>query len=131
MVEQTGEEIAASLAVNFANVVRICEQVLAREPLAQIVVIGSESAYKDCYDQTYGLAKAAVHRYVEMRKVSRRQQLVAVAPTIIADSGMTRRRHDYPDVLEQRRTVTAAKVAKTVHWLLYEGRHITNCIVPC
>jgi NAD(P)-dependent dehydrogenase (short-subunit alcohol dehydrogenase family) len=43
----------------------------------------------------YAGAKAALHLYVERKQLSSAdQQLVAIAPTVIWDSGMTQRRPD-------------------------------------
>ena len=119
--EQTAGEIATSLAVNMVNVVRLCESILATKPDARIVVIGSESASKGSFDQTYAVAKAGVHAYCRWRQVLPTQLLVCLAPPIISDSGMTKKRHDYPAVLFQRKHVTAAQVAKSVRSLLYDA----------
>lgn len=121
IADQAAHEISASLAVNLVNAVRLCELILERTPNARIVVIGSESAFFGSYDDTYFLAKAALHRYVQVRKVLPEQLLACLAPPIIADSGMTRRRSDYPAVLGQRKTCTATEVAVMVEHLLYDA----------
>lgn len=129
LVVQTEKEIVESLCVNFVNVVRICEMVLSTVPRARICVIGSESGISWSFDDVYAGAKAAVHRYVETRKVDHDQQLVCVAPTIIADSGMTMRRNDYPDVLRKRRTVTAKVVAETISSMFGPEIELNNAVV--
>lgn len=120
-IEQTPGEIAYSLAVNLVNVVRLCDTILSSNPNARIVVIGSESATKGSFDHTYAVAKAGVHAYCRWREVLPTQLLVCLAPPIISDSGMTKKRHDYPAVLFQRKHVTAAQVAKSVRSLLYDA----------
>lgn len=128
--EQSAAEITECFAVNCVNVVRLCEHILDSTPTARIAVIGSQSGIKGSFDQAYAVSKAAVHGYVAMRHVTQHQQIVAVAPEIISDSGMTWRRSDYPDVLTKRKTVTAAQVARIVKRLLYGKEPLSNCIVP-
>lgn len=118
-LEQTPEEIAESLAVNLVNVVRLCETILAGNERARICVIGSVSAEKGSFDQTYAAAKAGVHAYANFRKVLPTQQLIVFASPLISDSGMTRARHDYPQVLEQRPHISAHQVAVRVKRILY------------
>lgn len=125
---QTPRELTESIAVNMVNVVRLCEHILETNTHARICVVGSESGFSGSYDMTYALAKAGVHKYVEWRKLGEFQQLVAVAPPVIADSGMTLRRKDYPDVLDTRRTVRASDVAIVVKNLLY-GPPISNTVI--
>lgn len=125
--EQTFDEWLVSVRVNFTNVVRMCEQIFMRKEPAAVCVIGSQSARTGSFDGTYAAAKRAIHDYVEARSTTRGHRLVCVAPTIIADSGMTRRRHDYPQVLKERRTVTARQVAEVVYRLLYQSDQ-TNII---
>lgn len=120
--------------VNLISAMRLCERILDSVPTARICVIGSCSGIKGSYDTLYAAAKAGLHHYVKTRKVTERQQLVAVAPCIIADSGMTRRRGDYPQVLDEKPTVTAKEVANVVYGLLSISPAISNEIVkvgPC
>mgnify|MGYP003908889943 CR=1 FL=1 len=119
LIEQSPDEIMSSLAVNMINTVRLCELILKANDNARIVVIGSESADRGSFDTTYALAKAGVHAYARWKQVLPTQQLTVLAPPIIADSGMTRARKDYPEVLSRRRTVTAEAVARSVKSLLY------------
>ncbi len=103
ILEQGAAEIARHLAVNLMAPVKAAEHVLARNPVARICVVGSESAIKGSHNTTYGVAKAALHRYVETRRLEYPgQQLVCVAPGMIADSGMTRRRADQHNVEASR-----------------------------
>lgn len=132
ITEQTPEEIETSLRVNLIDTMRLCEAIFERNSAARICVIGSESGYKGSFDETYAVAKAGLHQYVETRKVSKRQQLVAVAPHIIADSGMTRRRPDYEECMRRAeqtsrgRYITAAEVARMVHFALYVDQGFLN-----
>ena len=134
---QPWPEIKESLFVNLILPVKLCEAVIRSNPRARICVVGSESGIKGSYDTTYALAKAALHRYVETRRVGAHQQLVCVAPTIIWDSGMTQRRKD-KDLLSERakswpkgRLLMAAEVAAVIYALLYVASdYMTNVVVP-
>lgn len=129
MKDQTGRQIMTSLSVNFINVVRICEEILEKNEHARICVIGSESAYGGSFDETYAGAKAALHRYVEKRTLRAHQQLVCVSPPIISDAGMTLRRHDYPEILKRRPTVTSSEVARLVYDLLNFECELNSVVV--
>lgn len=136
LAQQSFEETAHSLAVNLTSVVRICEHVLTNNPAARIAIVSSESS-RGSYDTTYFLSKVALDAYVEGRRLSAPgQQLVAVSPTIIMDSGMTQRRHDLDSVAERaRRTpkgrlLQADEVSRLLHYVLYvdEGT-LTNTVI--
>lgn len=130
--EQMALELVESAAVNLINVLRLCEMVLDEQDQARICIIGSESAKLGSFDRLYAACKAGIHAYVQQRETKPLQQLVCVSPPIIADSGMTRRRHDYPQVLEQRPHCHAIDVARVVKRVLYDRRpdEVTGCIIP-
>lgn len=111
--EQSLIELSQTWAINCCNVMRLCERALER-PDARIVVIGSESAILGSYDMTYAATKAGIHAYCQTRKIGPDQSLTVISPPIIRDSGMTRARPDFPDVLEKRRTISAREVAVEV-----------------
>lgn len=118
LLEQSPYEMRAAIAVNLVNVMRICETILQRQARANIVVIGSQSAALGSFDELYSVTKAAVNTYVAYRDLGNEQLMACVNPPIISDSGMTRRRDDYPEVLNNRITVTAREVAERVCDLL-------------
>jgi len=125
MAEQTDCEIAESFLVNAGDVIRACDFVIESNPNARICVIGSESGFAWSYDGAYAAAKAALHRYCETRRLGPGQQLVCVAPGIIADCGMTIGRHDRANLAQLERAhpkgrfLAAAEVARLVHFCLY------------
>lgn len=123
ILQLTGREIIECLAVNTVNVIRLCEDILARVDDAAICVVGSESGWKGSYDQLYAASKAAVHAYVKTRRVQgRHQQLVGIAPPIIIDAGMTTRRPDFEQIKAgARKTVTSLQVAERIHDLFYKS----------
>jgi NADP-dependent 3-hydroxy acid dehydrogenase YdfG len=131
ILAQSWVEMIESISVNLVNVIRICETILQRQDDARICVIGSESARAGSFDQTYAASKAAIHAYVMQRKTRPHQQLVCISPPIIADSGMTSRRHDFPQVLELRPHVYAIDVARVVKRALYDRNpdELTGCIL--
>lgn len=120
MSEYTTADYGQMLACNVVNPIRICEWVLATNPTARICVIGSESARTGSFDKVYAATKAALHAYVQQRRVREGQQLVLVSPPIILDSGMTARRPDRDRLVETRYTCSAPDVAAIVHKLLYK-----------
>jgi NAD(P)-dependent dehydrogenase (short-subunit alcohol dehydrogenase family) len=125
LAEQSLDEGVASLRTNLLVPVAYCDDILARNDEARIVVVGSESGFTWSHDGVYAAAKAALHRYVETKKLKPHQQLVCVAPSIIRNTGMTERRKDVEN-LERRRNehpkkrfLEAIEVAKLIHFLLY------------
>lgn len=118
--EQSADEFLETVAVNLINVRRLCDYLLDTDPTARICVIGSESGYRGSFDTTYAMSKAAVHHYVVNKKLIAGQQLVSVAPHIILDSGMTRRRHDYEELESSgRKFITPKEIAEMIKTLLW------------
>lgn len=122
---------------NFTDPAALCELILDHVFNARIVIISSESAYRGSFDMAYAGAKAALNLYVETAQLrTAGQQLVAIAPTIIIDSGMTQRRPDLDVVIAraaQRRAgrwLNAIEVASLAHFLLYvDNGAITNTVI--
>ena len=134
--ERSEEQIVNSIKVNLLSFVRIAEIALAGNPGVRIAAIGSESGLKGSFDIAYALAKAALHRYVEERRIlPPQQQLVCVAPSLISDAGMTLRRDDQDNVsrsVEQNpkgRGLTAGEVAEMVYFLLFVDEGYTSNVV--
>jgi NAD(P)-dependent dehydrogenase (short-subunit alcohol dehydrogenase family) len=121
-------DAAMTWRLNYVDVARFCDQVLAANPRARICVLGSESAFKGSYDMAYAGAKAALHTYVETKTLTQpRQMLVALAPHIVWDSNMTQARADLGDLkargTDQRmgRWLTAAEIAREAAHLLIDA----------
>lgn len=122
---------------NFKNIAAACERILLRNRYARICIIGSESGIMGSYDMAYAGAKAAMHLYIETRRIQHhQQQLVGIAPSIISDAGMTLRRDDGPAMAERAadhpkgRFCTSAEVARLVRFLLYEDLgYINNTVI--
>lgn len=126
--------VLETLAVNYVDVVVFLERLFENNTAARVCVIGSMSGINGSYDTVYAGSKAALHLYVKTKKLQKMQHLVCVAPTIIADSGMTTRRKDYDDVIargkERRlgRWLTADEVARTVMFAI-ENDAMCNTVV--
>jgi NAD(P)-dependent dehydrogenase (short-subunit alcohol dehydrogenase family) len=112
------EEADLTFWRNFVEPARFCDRVFLQNPKARICLIGSESGYSGSFDMSYAAAKAGLHLYVETKRLEHPdQQLVAIAPTVIWDSGMTERRTDLEAVKRRfaatrhGRCLTAAEVA--------------------
>lgn len=125
-------------ADNFGTIAARCDLLAACNPKARICIIGSWSGMKGSYDMAYAGSKAAMHLYIETKKLKcPGQQIVGIAPHIIADSGMTDRRKDHDDVIargKQRRRgewIAPEDVAKLAHFLLcVDSGNICNVIIP-
>lgn len=126
ITKQSKVEIANSLWVNAGEIIRQCDMIFENNDIARVCVIGSESGFSWSYDGAYAASKAALHRYVETKRLrTPEQQLICIAPSIISDGGMTARRAD-KDNLATRETahpkgrfLTCAEVAKLIHHVLY------------
>lgn len=124
--EIVNHEAEATFRYNFLMPAKFCDHLFAMNPNARVCLIGSESGYSGSYDMAYAGAKAALHLYVERKRLEHPgQQLVAIAPTVIWDSGMTQRRHDLINV-ERRfgatrhgRALSAVEVAAQAYQALF------------
>lgn len=133
---QSLEEQQASHEANFSTIVTACRRIFDSAPNARIVVLGSESAYRGSFDESYAQSKALLHDFVEREPTRPTQQLVAISPTIIKDTRMTARRRDV-DRLQARlerhpkgRFVTAREVATLALFLLdIDAGFITNTVI--
>ena len=123
--------------VNFELMAAVIEHILNANPKARICVIGSESGITGSYDMAYAGSKAALHMYIENRRLPfPEQQLVGIAPHIISDAGMTMRRDDQADLAKRaldtpkQRWARAEEVAALVRFLLFDDQgYLTNTVI--
>lgn len=120
--DQSDHEENQTWGLNFAEPTLLAEQVLYERPAARVCVLGSWSAVNGSYDENYAASKAKLHRWVQRQTYDPPGQLVCIAPPIIADSAMTRRRPDYPQILAQRPHCCAMDVARAIKAVLFEER---------
>lgn len=136
LMEQTREEASLAFRINFEFVARACEYILSRNGRARICIVGSESGITGSYDAAYAGSKAAIHNFVETKRLpAPGQQLVCISPGIIEDAGMTLRRNDIL-ALEARRQdhpkkrfLRSAEVASLIHYVLYVDRGYLSGVV--
>lgn len=122
---------------NFLTIAKRCDQILAVNRRARICIIGSESGYAGSYDMAYAGAKAAMHLYIETKRLEYPgQQIVGIAPTIIFDSAMTQSRKDLEAVTarggHRRRGEWLAPldIAKLAHFALYvDSGNLCNTVL--
>lgn len=134
--EMDRKEVLETYDVNYNHPMRACEDIFKANPKARICVMGSESGFSGSFNEPYAVSKRLLHEYVECRMVGPDQQLVAVAPNIIYDAGMTLRRTDLQRLNARqlahpkKRFVSSLEVAKLVRFLLYEDQgYITNVVI--
>ena len=136
--DQTTAEMSDALAVNMQEVIQLCDYQLGLDARARICVIGSEAAYTGSHNMAYSASKAAIHHYVEYRRVSKQQQLVCIAPTMIVPSGMHDRRNadgitasiDRMQKHPKKRWLKPIEVARMVHFLLcVDEGYTTNVVI--
>lgn len=126
--------ILETLAINYVDVVHFLDLLFIHNKYARVCIIGSMSGINGSYDTMYAGSKAALHLYVKTKRLQKEQHLVCVAPTIIEDSGMTSRRHDYDEVIARGkarrlgRWITADEVARTAMFAL-ENDALCNGII--
>lgn len=137
ILEINNEDAWRTWSTNFLEPARFCERLFMVNPDARVCLIGSESAVVGSYDMAYGGAKAALHHYVETKKLTGpMQQLVAISPCIIRDSGMTGRRNDLGRVearaslIRQGRWLEAREVAALARDMLCNATpFLSNTII--
>jgi NAD(P)-dependent dehydrogenase (short-subunit alcohol dehydrogenase family) len=134
--DQTDEEIAKSRYINYSSISKAIDDILNVNDDARICVIGSNSAFDGSYDDSYALNKKRIHDYVCSKKLTGAgQQIVAIAPTVVEDAGMTYRRADTKNLKNRRRQtrmgrfIYAREVAALAYHLLYEQPYISNTVI--
>ncbi len=136
MDDQTPAERDEGWVVNYISTATLCDWIFRSDMAARVCIIGSESGYRDSFDGTYAVAKGALHRYVEGKKLpAPGQQLVAISPSIIEDCGMTTRRRDQHNLDLRRsqhpkgRFIRAKEVALLAAHLLYHQPYISGTVI--
>jgi NAD(P)-dependent dehydrogenase (short-subunit alcohol dehydrogenase family) len=137
IAETSRADVSAAWHRNFADIAAQCDIILAHNAHAKICIVGSESGFAGSYDMAYAGAKAAMHLYIEKKKLlTPEQQLVGIAPTVIWDSGMTQRRTDLEEceakgkARRRGRWLLAHEVARVAHFLLYQDEGaISNTVI--
>lgn len=125
--QQLNVEAGETFKINAGQVIRECNHLVAFNDHARICVVGSEAAFTWSHDDAYAASKAALHRYVETKRLrTPAQQLVCVSPSIILNTGMTNARNaEGKAAMEERRKrhpkgrwLEPIEVARMIHYLL-------------
>lgn len=123
--EHSSQEIVDTFNVNFADIVKFCDEYFSGNAKAKVCIISSMSGRQGSYDMIYAGAKAAIDMYVRTKRLTEPEQhLVAVAPWIISDAGMTMRRKDLGQILERGkrrrmgRWASAREIADIAHFAM-------------
>jgi len=135
--DQTQKEINYSFSINASIPIKIIEKLNNSECEFRMLYVSSESAKKGSYDGAYFLSKVSVETYIkELRLKNNKSTLVALAPSIIADAGMTERRDDQENIKKaianhpKQRLLLSSEVADTCFWILRDAsEYITNTVI--
>jgi len=130
-------DVVNQVSINLLSVVKICEVALQYNKKVKIIILGSESGIKGSFDIVYSLTKAAIHKYVEERKIKYpNQQLICLAPSTIIDSQMTIKRKDKRNVLKsivsnpKKRGILSKEISNLIYALFYEQTdYISNTVI--
>lgn len=130
-------QIHKQLNINLLSKIKICEISLKYNPKARIFIVGSESGLKGSYDIVYGLSKSSINKYVEERKIFKKdQQLVCIAPSTIIDGKMTLKRKDIKNVRKsvknnpKKRGIYSVEISKLLYDLSFNNTdYITNTVI--
>ena len=136
-LKRRSSDIASQVSVNLLSVVKICEVALQHNRKVKIIILGSESGIKGSFDIVYSLTKAAIHKYVEERKIKYpEQQLICLAPSTIIDSHMTIKRKDKKNVQKsiinnpKKRGILSKEISNFIYTLFYEQTdYISNTVI--
>ena len=131
------EEIVSQLNINLLSIINICEISLNNNPNAQIFILGSESAIKGSFDIIYALTKSSIHKYVEERKILKKnQQIVCIAPSTIIDSKMTLKRKDKKNIQKsikknpKKRGLNSSEISKLIYDLSFNNtKYLSNTVI--
>lgn len=134
--DQTDAEIKEGIEVNYGSIVRACDLIFASNEFARVCIIGSESGYRNSFDENYASSKALIHHYVETKKLRTEfQQLVAISPSIISDCRMTTSRTDVENLRRRReehpmkRFLEAREVAQLARHVLYFQPYLNRVVL--
>jgi NAD(P)-dependent dehydrogenase (short-subunit alcohol dehydrogenase family) len=136
-LKRRSSDIASQVSVNLLSVVKICEVALQHNRKVKIIILGSESGIKGSFDIVYSLTKAAIHKYVEERKIKYpEQQLICLAPSTIIDSRMTIKRKDKKNIQKsivnnpKKRGILSKEISNLIYTLFYEQTdYISNTVI--
>jgi hypothetical protein len=137
VLKRKSPDILSQVSINLLSVIKVCEIALQYNRHVKIIILGSESGIKGSFDIIYALTKAAIHKYVEERKIKdSNQQLLCIAPSTIIDANMTVKRKDGHNVARaiknnpKKRGVLSKEVSNLIYSLFYEQTdYLSNIVI--
>lgn len=137
VLKRKSPDILSQVSINLLSVIKVCEIALKYNRHVKIIILGSESGIKGSFDIIYALTKAAIHKYVEERKIKySKQQLLCIAPSTIIDANMTVKRKDGHNVARaiknnpKKRGVLSKEVSNLIYSLFYEQTdYLSNIVI--
>ena len=137
ILKRKSPDILSQVSINLLSVIKVCEIALQYNRHVKIIILGSESGIKGSFDIIYALTKAAIHKYVEERKIKySKQQLLCIAPSTIIDANMTVKRKDSHNVARaiknnpKKRGVLSKEVSNLIYSLFYEQTdYLSNIVI--
>ena len=137
VLKRKSSDILSQVSINLLSVIKVCEIALRYNKHVKIIILGSESGIKGSFDIIYALTKAAIHKYVEERKIKySKQQLLCIAPSTIIDANMTVKRKDGHNVARaiknnpKKRGVLSKEVSNLIYSLFYEQTdYLSNIVI--
>jgi hypothetical protein len=136
LINQSFEEKVNGYLFNFLIPVSLIEEFNSTNCKFNFIYMSSESAKKGSFDGNYASQKAATELYIRECQLSNKESIVVgVAPSMIIDAGMTKRRSDKNNVLiaEQShpkgRLLYTPELVNVIEFLLFQNTYITNTII--
>jgi short-subunit dehydrogenase involved in D-alanine esterification of teichoic acids len=137
VLKRKSSDILSQVSINLLSVIKVCEIALRYNKYVKIIILGSESGIKGSFDIIYALTKAAIHKYVEERKIKYpKQQLLCIAPSTIIDANMTVKRRDGHNVVRaiknnpKKRGVLSKEISNLIYSLFYEQKdYLSNIVI--
>ena len=136
-LNKSSNEKIKQIKINLLSTIEIAEIALKYNKKAKIFIMGSESGKKGSYDIIYALTKAALHKYIEERRILfPKQQLVGLAPSTIIDGKITIKRKDKKNVKKsirfnpKKRGIYSYEISKFIYSLIFFNTdYISNTVI--
>lgn len=134
--EQTFQEWSTSIEVNSILPIKLIKHLNKNIKNFTFCYLGSESAYKGSYDDTYYLSKLMTQTFIKDFKLkSAESRIFAIAPSTI-NSGMTLRRNDkkrleeYRNLMRNKRFLEVEEISDIIIELLSEKfNYLSNEVI--
>ena len=135
--QQNFREWSHSVGINGILPMMLLERLNASNITFRFCYISSESASKGSFDGVYAFSKSGMETIIrETRLTDTESAVIAVAPSMIGDAGMTTRRKDQGNVNANRemhpkgRHLNASEVADIcLFWFFNASHYLTNEVI--